>query len=137
MVIVHSVTRIEVHRPGAVVELTVRDDRLLIPVHRIAVVAALHVYVGGHVHQVPHVGGQLAQAVAGYQRRLGMRRHFHQVDVEVQKAGMVHRPGQIAEGVLENLARLDRAGAGRGLAGTQVPHAPGRTVEDRFCEDGA
>src|ERR1700736_2522651 len=66
MVIVHSVARIEVHRPGAVVELTVRDDRLLIPVHRVAVVAALYVYMGGHVHQVAHVGGQLSQAVAGY-----------------------------------------------------------------------
>ena len=93
VVIVHPVSRIEVHRPGAVVELTVRDDRLLVPVHRVAVVAALHVYVRGHVHQVAHIGGQLAQAVAGYQRRFRMRRHFHQMDVEVQKAGMVHRPG--------------------------------------------
>jgi hypothetical protein len=75
-------------------------------VHRVAVVAALHVYVGGHVHQVAHVGGQLAQAVAGYQRRLRMRRHFHQVDIEVQKAGMVHRPGQMVEGGLDHLARL-------------------------------
>ena len=66
-----------------------------------------------------------------------MRRHLHQVDVEVQKAGMVHRPGQIAEGGLEHLARLERAGPGRGLAGTRVPHLPGRTVEDRFCEDAA
>ena len=137
VVIVHPVARIEVHRSGAVVELAVRDDRLLIPVHRVAVVAALHVDVRGHVHQMAHIGGQLAQTVAGYQRRLRMRRHFHQMDVEVQKTGMAHCPGQIAEGGLEHLARLERAGAGRGLAGTQVPHAPGRTVEDRFREDGA
>ena len=73
VIIVHSVARIEVQRPGAVVELTVRDDRLLIPVHRVAVVAALHIYVGRHMHQVAHVGGQLAQAVAGYQPHLRMR----------------------------------------------------------------
>jgi hypothetical protein len=41
-------------------------------------------------------------------------------------------PGQIVERRLEHLARLERAGAGRGLAGTQVPHAPGRTVEQSF-----
>ena len=46
-------------------------------------------------------------------------------------------PGQITEGLFEHLAGLERAGAGRGLTGTQIPHAPGRTVEDRFCEDGA
>ena len=123
MVIVHPVAGVEIHRPGAVVELAVRDDRLLVPVHRVAVVAALDVDVGGHVRQVAHVGAHLAQPVAGDQRRLRMRRHLHQVDVQVQQAGMVHRPGQIAEGGLEHLARLERAGAGRGLAGTQVPHA--------------
>ena len=137
VVIVDPVARVKIHRPGAVVELAVRDDRLLVPVHRVAVVAALDVDVGGHVHQVAHVGGHLAQPVAGDQRHLRMRRHLHQVDMEVQQAGMVHRPGQIAEGGLEHLARLERAGAGRGLAGAQVPHAPGRAVKDRFREDGA
>ena len=57
--------------------------------------------------------------------------------MEVQRAGMLHCRGQITEGRFEHLAGLERAGAGRGLAGTQIPHAPGRTVEDRFCEDGA
>ena len=55
VVIVHAVAGVEIHRPGAVVELAVRDDRLLVPVHRVAVVAALDVDVGGHVHQVAHV----------------------------------------------------------------------------------
>ena len=137
VVIVDPVAGVEIHRPGALVELAVRDDRLLVPVHRVAVVAALDVDVGGHVHEVAHVGGQLAQPVAGDQRRLGMRRHLHQVDVQVQQAGMAHRAGQVAESGLEHLARLERAGAGGGLAGAQVPHLPGRTVQDRFDEDGA
>src|SRR5215813_9204125 len=97
VVVVHPVSRIEIHRPGAVVELTVCDDRLLIPVHRVAVVTALHVYVGGHMHQVAHIGGELTQTVSGNQCDFRMRRHFHQMDVEVQKAGMVHRLRQIAE----------------------------------------
>ena len=71
------------------------------------------------------------------ERRFRMRRHLHQVDVQVQQAGMAHRAGQFAEGGLEHLARLERAGAGGGLAGSQVPHVPGRAVEDRFDEDGA
>jgi len=44
-------------------------------------VTALHVYMRGHVDQVAHVGGQLTQAVAGYQRYFRMRGHFHQMDV--------------------------------------------------------
>jgi len=137
VIVVHPVARIKVHRPGAVVELTVRDDSLLIPVHCVAVVATLHIYVRRHVHQVAHIGGELTQAVAGYQRRFGMRGHFHQMDVEVQKPGMVHRPRQIAEGGFEHLARLERTGTGRGLAGAQIPHAPRRTIENRFDEDEA
>ena len=78
---------------------------------------------------------QLAQAVTGNQRRFRMRRHFHQVNVEVEKARMVCCPRQIAKRGFEHLARFERAGAGRGLPGTQVPHTPGRTVEDRFCKD--
>ena len=126
MVVVHAIAGVEIHRPGAVVELAVGDDRLLVPVHRVAVVAALDVDVGGHVHEVAHVGADLAQPVAGEQRRFRVRRHLHQVHVQVQEARMVHRAGQIAEGGLQHLARLERAGAGRGLAGAQVPHAPGR-----------
>ena len=66
MVVVHPVAGVEVHRPGAVVELAVSDDRFLVPVHRVAVVAALDVDVGRHVHQVAHVGADLAQPVAGH-----------------------------------------------------------------------
>ena len=50
---------------------------------------------------------------------------------------MVHRFGQIAERGLEHFARLERAGAERGLAGMRVPHLPRRSVEDRFGEDVA
>ena len=137
VIVVHAIARVEIHRAGAVVELAVRDDRLLVPVHGIAVVAALHVDVGRHVDEVAHVGAELAQPVAGHQRRLRTRRHLHQVDVKVQKAGMAHRAGQIAEAGLEQVARLERAGGGCGLAGARVPHAPGCPVEDRFHEDGA
>lgn len=82
-------------------------------------------------------GGELTQTVAADQRCFRMRRHLHQMDVEVQKTWMVHRPGQIAKCGLKHVAGLDRAGAGRGFAGTQVPHAPGCPVKDRFHKDGA
>ena len=107
VVVVHPVARIKVHRPGLVVELPVCNNSLLIPVHSVAVVTALHVYVGGHVHQVTHVWGELTQAVARHQRRFRMRRHFHQMNIKVQKPGMVHRPGHIAEGGLETFTSPD------------------------------
>ena len=91
--------------------------------------------MSGHVHQVAHIRGQLTQAVAGNQCDFRMRRHFHQMNVKVQKAGMAHCAGQISERGFEQLARLDGAGAGRRLASPQVPHAPGRAVEDRLRED--
>ena len=55
----------------------------------------------------------------------------------MQQAGMVHRAGQIAERRFQHFARLKRAGARCGLAGTRVPHLPGCAIEDGLDEDGA
>ena len=92
MIIMDPVAGIEIHRPGAVVEFAIRDDRLQVPMHRVAIVAALDVDMGRHVHQVAHVGRHLAQPVTGDQRRLRMRRHLHQMDVQVQQARMAPSP---------------------------------------------
>src|SRR5262245_38798463 len=43
----------------------------------------------------------------------------------------------MAEGEARRFARPEGAGAGCALATAQSPHTPGRTVENRFCEDEA
>ncbi len=137
VVIVDAVAGVEVHCAGAVIEFAVGDAGFLVPVHRVAIVAALDVDMRRHVHQMAHVRGNLAQPVSGEQRGLRVRRHFHQVDMEVEQAGMVHRAGQVAEGGFEDVAGFQRAGAWRGFAGAQVPHLPRGAVEDCLDKDAA
>ncbi len=50
---------------------------------------------------------------------------------------MTQRAGDSAECGVENLLRLQRAGALGGGAGAQIPHQPGRAVHDGFDEDAA
>ncbi len=137
VIIVYTVARVEIHRPDVVVELTVGDDGLLVPQHRVTIVAALDVDVRRHVGEVAHIGADLAQPIAGDQRRFGMRRHFHQMDVQMQQAGVAHRARQRTERALQHLARFSRSGVGRGVAGALIPHAPRRSVHDRLDEDVA
>ena len=137
VVVVGAVERVDVHRPLAGQELAVGDDRLLVVDQHVAVVAAEHVDVGGHVDQVPGIRHQIAQPVARPQRALREGRHLHQVDVEMQEPRMVPRGGDVAEGALQHVDRLRRAGALGDAPGLEVPHLPGRQVHDRLGEDGA
>ena len=91
MIIVDAIAGIEIHRPGAVVELAVGYDGFLVPVHRVTVMAALDVDMRRHVNEVAHVGREFAQPVAGDQRHFGVRRHLHQMHMQMQQAGMAHR----------------------------------------------
>jgi hypothetical protein len=86
--------------------------------------------MGGHVHEVAGVGHERAQCVGGGQRGLGRRRHLHQVDVEVQQAGVGHaaRRGQ---GVVEHGLGFQRPRSVGGTPGGQVPQRPGGEVEQR------
>ena len=83
---------------------------------------------------MPRIGHQVAQPVARPQRPLREGRHLHQVDIEVQQAGMVPRGWRVGEQRLEHLHRLLRTGVLRHAAGGQVPHLPRRLVHDGFDE---
>ena len=61
VVVVAAVERVEVDRPLAREVLAVGDDRALVPVDDVAVVAAQHVDVRRHVQQVAGVGHEVAQ----------------------------------------------------------------------------
>ena len=89
--------------------------------------------------QVPGVGEQVDQRVAGLEGPLGVRRHLHEVDVHVQQPGMlVGALGvEVPEGGFEDLGGLDGAGARGRLAGDQVPQRPGGAVHDSLGEQGA
>jgi hypothetical protein len=123
--------------PSRAKVLAVHDDRLLVVDDDVTIVAAQHVDMGRHVHEMAGIRHEVAQPVAGAQRALRERRHLHQVDIEVQQAGMVPARGDVAEGALQHLDRLLGAGAGRRLAGLEVPHQPGRLVHDRLGEHRA
>ncbi len=99
--------------------------------------AAQHVDMGRHVDQVARIGHQIAQPVAGPERALRERRHLHQVNVEMQQAGMVPRGREILERAFENLDRLGGAGILGDAASAEIPHLPRRLVHDRVGEDRA
>lgn len=86
--IVRAVERIEVQRPRVFDELAVGGLGGQVGLHRAAVIAAEHVEVAGHVLQMPGVGHQSAQQICGRQGGLGVGRHLHGVDVDVQQSRM-------------------------------------------------
>ena len=83
-----------------------------------------------HVPQVAGVGHEVPQPVGHVHRRLGRRRHLHEVDVEVQHPRVLEPTGQ-GHRALEHLARLHGPGPGRGRAGRDVPQLPGGEVHQR------
>ncbi len=91
------------------------------------------------MHQVPCVGRQIDQPVAGGQGPLGVGRHLHEVDVHVQQAQMAVGALGVkrVEGSLEHINCFERARALRRLAADQVPQFPGGPVHDRLGEQGA
>ena len=139
VVVVAAVQGVEVRRALVLQVPAVGDDRGVVAGHHVLVVAAQHVDVGGHVDQVPGVGDQVDQRVAGLQGPLGMGRHLHQVDVHVQQAGMAAGAAgvEVGEGGLEDLDGLDGAGAFGRFAGHQVPQRPRGAVHDGLGEQRA
>ena len=86
--VVRVVERVEPD-PALVRDVLLVDlDRPQVPLQRALVVAAQHVDVRRHVHQVAGVGDERAQLVGDRQRPLGERRHLHQVHVEVHESGV-------------------------------------------------
>ena len=77
MVIVLAIAGIDVERAPLLIELEVGLDRRLIPVHHVLVMPTQNIYVRWHVDQVPGIGHQPAQRIAGLQRLFRKGRHFH------------------------------------------------------------
>ena len=90
MVIAHAAAGIEVERAPLLIELEVGLDRCLVPVHHVLIMPAQNIYVRWHVDQVPSIRHQSAQRIASLQRFFWKGRHFHQVNIEMQQAGMLH-----------------------------------------------
>ena len=88
--------------------------------------------MGRHVDQVPGIGADVAQPVALAQRAFGMRRHLHQVDIEVQQPRVIPGAGDARKSGVEDLDGLGGQRALRHAARFQVPHLPGRAVHDRL-----
>ena len=132
MVIVDAVRRIEIQRPGAIEIFAVGLDGLLVPVHNVVVVAAQHVDMGGHVDQVPGIRNQFAQPVAGHQRPLWKRRHFHQVHIEVQQSWVIPGRRIVGESRFQKVHGFFGPGAVGNASGFQIPHFPRCQHQDRF-----
>jgi hypothetical protein len=135
--VVVAIHRVDVERPLALEELAVGDDGPLVVDNDVSIVAAQHVDVRRHVHQMARVRHQVAQVVARTQRALRERRHLHQVDVEVQQAGMRPRGRKVLEALLQHFHRLGRAGVLGDAPGPEIPHLPGRLIHDRVGEHRA
>src|SRR5690606_3590467 len=125
--VVGPVEGVEVHGARAGQVLLVRGGGEDVVRHDAPVVAAQHLEVGRHVEQVPGVGYGAAQPVGDGEGRFGGRRHLHQVDVQVDDAGVV-RAGVGGEGRVEDGLGLQGGGALGGASGAQVPQLPGGEV---------
>ena len=110
----------------------VDPDRLPVQLGRVAIAAHAHVDVGGHVDQMPGVGGQLREPPRGEESLSWMGRFLEGVDVEVIGPGvgwvLLQDPGQGGDGFLDS--RLGLAVRGPPVPG---PHVQERLGVDRGC----
>ena len=114
--------------------LLVDLDRAQVGVERALVVAAQHVDVRRHVHEVAGVGDERAQLIGDRQRLLGERRHLHQVHVEVHEPGVRAAAG-LLETALEHLLGLERRRTLGRQARIAIPQRPRREVHQRIGEE--
>ena len=126
--VVRAVQRVEVQRPFAFDEPSISLHRRQIRHHRVAVVTAQHVDMGGHVLQVAGIGHQAAQQVGRGQRVLRGGRHLHGVQIQVQDAGMLPSGGR-GQRIVQDPLGLDHPRARRRFAGAGVPQRPRGDVE--------
>ncbi len=133
MIIVLAVAGVDVEGPFSRVILQIRLDRRLVPAHHVFVLAAQHVDVAGHMHQMARIRHQRAQNIASLQCFFGEGRHFHEMDVKMQQTGMRHAARQ-AHMTLQQGAGFGGCRAAGNLAGRQIPHRPGREVHQRVHE---
>ena len=69
VIVVAPIERIEILRPPLLEEFAVAGDGPAVPVAYILVVAAQHVDVGRHVHEVARIGNDGAQRIGGASAR--------------------------------------------------------------------
>ena len=121
--IVDAVQRVEVQAPTRGHKVLVGDDRPLVVLDHPVVVAQQDVDVRGHVDQVAGVGDELPELVGRLERVVGMPRHLHEMDVEMQETRVGHATWTSQRGVQDFLG-LDRARTFRWGAGPQIPQRP-------------
>ena len=127
------IERVEPH-PALLRDVLLVDlDRAQVRVERALVVAAQHVDVRRHVHEVAGVGDERAQSVRDRQRLLGDRRHLHQVHVQMGES-RVREPAGQRERALEHLLGLERRRALGRQTGEPIPQLPRREVHERVGE---
>ena len=131
--VVRVIERVEPHPALPRDVLLVDLDRAQVRVERALVVAAQHVDVRRHVHEVAGVGDERAQPVRDRQRLLGERRHLHQVHVEVREPGVRAAAGT-RERALEHLLGLERRRTLGRQAREAIPQLPRREVHQRVGE---
>ena len=132
--VVRVVERVEPDPALARDVLLVDLDRAQVRLERALVVAAQHVDVRRHVHEVAGVGDERAQLVGDRQRLLGERRHLHQVHVEVHESGVRAAAGPL-ERALEHLLGLERRRTLGRQARVAIPQRPRREVHQRVGEE--
>ena len=130
MQVVRAVQRVEVQRTFALDESPIRLNRRQIGHHRVAVVAAQHIDVAGHVLQMTGVGHQTAEQVGGGQRVLRGFRHLHGVQVQMQGTGVL-AAGRGGQRIVEDPLGLHDPRALCGFTGSGVPQRPCREVDQR------
>ena len=135
MQVVDAVDRIEILRPRVGREFFIHLRRAVVAPNHALIVAAKHVDVGGHVHQMPRVGDQIDKPVAVAERQFRPGRHFHKVDIKMQEAGMVPGRRVARESGLENRADFGGRSAFGGRALLEVPKRPWGAVHHRLGKD--
>ena len=90
MIIVAAIEGIKIDGAFARQVFLVSDGGLAVAVNHLLVVAAENINVGWHVNEMARIGNEAAQRITGAQGPLRVRRHFHEVEIHMEHAGMAH-----------------------------------------------
>jgi hypothetical protein len=131
VVVMRAIQRVEVEPPGLLDVAIIGEDRSLVVIDHAPVVPQRNIDVRRHVHEMAGVGHQPAERVGGVERLLRMRRHLHQMDVQVQQTRVGHATWTFERRV-EHILRFERARPRGRPAGRQIPQCPGRGVHQRI-----
>ena len=130
MQVVRTVQRVEVQRSFAFDESPIDLHRRQIRHHRVAVVAAQHVDMAGHVPRWPASGTRLRSRSAAGSASCGVADISIVCRYRCRSAGVFAAGGR-GQRVVEDPLGLHHPRPGRRLAGSDVPQRPRRDVDQR------